>query len=93
MVTSSGLQVFVLSVLVVGKEGDVPVLEVSFEDRKGWKKEAADETSHSFLFGRWVVPQVVGMAMSSFKEKCLCYKVLRCYCFRATQIGTCLIDS
>jgi hypothetical protein len=76
VVMSSGLQVFVLSVLVVGKEGDVPVLEVSFEDRKGWKKEAAaDEISHSFFFGRWVVPQVVGMAMSSFKEKCLCYKV------------------
>ena len=66
MVTSSDLQVFVLSVLVVGKEGDVPVLEVSFEDRKGWKKEAAaDETSHSFFFGRWVVPQVVDMAMPS----------------------------
>ena len=68
MVPSSGLQVFVLLVLVVGEEGDVPVLEVSFEDRKGWKKEAAvDATSHSFFFGRWVVPQVVDMAMPSLK--------------------------
>ena len=28
----------------------------------------ADETSHSFFFGRWVVPQVVDMAMSSFED-------------------------
>ena len=60
MVLSSGVQVFALSVLVVGGGGDVPVLGC------WWMEVTAGMTVHSLFGGCRVVPKVVDMVISSF---------------------------
>ena len=59
MVLSSGVQVFALSVLVVGGGGDaVPVLGC------WWMEVTAGMTVHSLFGGCRVVPKVVDMVIS-----------------------------